>query len=416
MSQETKFDRLTNEVVSGGTQRDADAQPSKSVKLAGLVGWVALLALSWWYSPWAVVFVLGLAVSIVLHEFGHFWTARRSGMRATQFFLGFGPRLWSFHRGGTEYGVRAIPLGGFVKIIGMTSVDEVAPEDEAQTYRQATYPRRMWVITAGSVMHMIIALVTIVAVYGIWGRVEEAGKVTVHSVSDNTPAATAGLEPNDIVLAIDGKAVATATEFRDTLASTTPGTTVTLDVQRGTEQLALQATLVQSPSATDGEVRGFLGVTSDSEDRVQQSWGDALVEGPRDLITGVGQAVSGVARVINPVNVFGHLVGTNTDVESRPGTVVGAAQVTKAAGEFDGWAGVLSVLAAINVSVGVINMFPLLPLDGGHAAIATYERIREGRSKKRYFVDMNKLMPVAAVCLVLLAFMFLTGFYLDVAK
>jgi membrane-associated protease RseP (regulator of RpoE activity) len=303
-----------------------------------------------------------------------------------------------------------------VKIIGMTSVDEVAPEDEAQTYRQATYPRRMWVITAGSVMHMIIALVTIVAVYGIWGRVEEAGKVTVHSVSDNTPAATAGLEPNDIVLAIDGKAVATATEFRDTLASTTPGTTVTLDVQRGTEQLALQATLVQSPSATDGEVRGFLGVTSDSEDRVQQSWGDALVEGPRDLITGVGQAVSGVARVINPVNVFGHLVGTNTDVESRPGTVVGAAQVTKAAGEFDGWAGVLSVLAAINVSVGVINMFPLLPLDGGHAAIATYERIREGRSKKRYFVDMNKLMPVAAVCLVLLAFMFLTGFYLDVAK
>ncbi|MBI4934654.1 MAG: site-2 protease family protein [Actinobacteria bacterium] len=416
MSQETKFDRLTNEVVSGGTQREADAKASKPVTIAALVGWVVILAVLWWYSPWVVVFTLGIFVSIVLHELGHFWTARRSGMRATQFFFGFGPRLWSVHRNGTEFGVRLIPLGGFVKIIGMTNVDEVAPEDEAQTYRQGTYPRRMWVITAGSVMHLIIAMVLIVGVYGIWGRVEEAGRVTVHSVSDNTPAATAGLQPDDVVLAIDGTAVATAEEFRTTLASTTPGTTVTLDVQRGDEQLQLEATLVQSPSAADGEVRGYLGVTSDSTDRVPQSWGDALVEGPKDLVTGVGQAVSGVARIMNPVNVFGHLVGTNDDLESRPGTVVGAAKVTKDAGEFDGWAGVLSVLAAINVSIGVLNMFPLVPLDGGHAAIATYERIREGRSKKRYFVDMNKLMPVAAMCLTLIAFMFLTGLYLDVAN
>jgi membrane-associated protease RseP (regulator of RpoE activity) len=416
MSQETKFDRLTNEVVSGGTQRDPEGQPSLATSIGGALAWVGLFGVLWVFSPWYVVFAVGLAVSIVLHEFGHFWTARRSGMRATQFFLGFGPRIWSFHRNGTEYGVRAIPLGGFVKIIGMTNVDEVAPEDEAQTYRQASYPRRMWVITAGSVMHMIIALVTIVGVYGIWGRIEEAGQVTVHGVSADTPAATAGLQPNDIVLAIDGKAVATAAEFRDTLASTTPGTTVTLDVQRGTEQLALDATLVQSPSAAEGEVRGFLGVVSDSRDRVPQSWGEALVEGPRDLFTGVGQAVAGVAKVINPVNVFGHLVGTNTDVESRPGTIVGATQVSKDVGQAEGWAGVLSLLAAVNVSVGVFNMFPLLPLDGGHAAIATYERVREGRSKKRYFADVNKLMPVAAMCITLIAFMFLTGLYLDVAK
>ena len=187
-------------------------------------------------------------------------------------------------------------------------------------------------------------------------------------------------------------------------------------MQRGDEQLQLEATLVQSPSAADGEVRGYLGVTSDSRDRVQQSWGEALIEGPRDLVTGVGQAISGVARVINPVNVFGHLVGTNTDVESRPGTIVGAAEVTKEVGEIDGWAGALSILAAVNVSVGVFNMFPLVPFDGGHAAIATYERIRERRSKKRYFVDMNKLMPVAAVCIILILFMFFTGFYLDVAN
>ena len=140
--------------------------------------------------------------------------------------------------------------------------------------------------------------------------------------------------------------------------------------------------------------------------------GDVVVEGPRDLVVGVGQAVVGVAKVINPVNVYGHLVGSNDDLSSRPGTIVGATRISERAGEFDGWAGVLSLLAAVNVSVGVFNMFPLLPLDGGHAAIATYERLRSRRGH-RYRADISKLMPVAAVCIALLAFMFLTGLYLD---
>lgn len=416
MSQETRFDRLANEVVSGGTQREPDGQPTMLTTVGGALAWVALFGVLWYFSPWYVVFAVGLAVSIVLHEFGHFWTARRSGMRATQFFLGFGPRIWSFQRGETEYGVRAIPLGGFVKIIGMTNVDEVAPEDEPYTYRQATYPRRMWVITAGSVMHLIIAFFCIVGVYGIWGRVEEAGRVTVYSVSPKTPAATAGLQPDDIILAVDGRTVATAAAFREVLAGTEPGTTVTLDVERDGQPIELKATLVQSPSAAEGEVRGFLGVQSDSRERVDQTWGQALTQGPRDLVTGVGQATVGVAKVLNPVNVFGHLVGTNDDAESRPGTIVGATQVSKDVGRAEGWAGVLSLLAAVNVSVGVFNMFPLLPLDGGHAAIATWERLHERRGGKRYFADVNKLMPVAAMCITLIAFMFLTGLYLDIAK
>jgi membrane-associated protease RseP (regulator of RpoE activity) len=416
MSQETKFDRLANEVVSGGTQRDADAKPTTAMLVGGTIAWVGLFAVLWYFSAWYVVFAVGLIISIVLHEFGHFWTARRSGMRATQFFLGFGSRIWSTHRGGVEYGVRAVPLGGFVKIIGMTNVDEVAPEDEPYTYRQGSYPRRMWVITAGSAMHMIIAFVLIVAVYGVWGRIEEAGKVTIYAVSAESPAATAGLQPDDVVLAVDGTAVTTAAQFRTMLAATAPGTTVALSVERGGEPLALQATLVQSPSAATGETRGFLGVNSDSQERVPQGWGDAVVEGPRDLFTGVGQAVVGVAKVLNPINVFGHLTGSNTDASSRPGTIVGATAVSKDVGEHDGWAGILSLLAAVNVSVGVFNMFPLLPLDGGHAAIATYERLREKRGGKRYFADVNKLMPVAAMCLMLIAFMFITGLYLDVAK
>lgn len=416
---ESRVDRLSNEVVSGGSHRpdEPPAAPTRAAVVTGTLAWVLLLGWLWVSSPWMLVFVVGLAASIMLHELGHFWTARRSGMKATQFFLGFGPRIWSIHRNGVEYGVRAVPLGGFVRIIGMTNLDEVPSDDEPRTYRQATYARRMWVITAGSVMHLIIAIVTIMGVYSVWGRVEETGRVTVSGVDSDTPAAAAGFLADDVVLAVDGRPVATSADFRAVLADLDPGTTHQFEIQRGDDIVELSATLTTHPAdlAADPPVadpRGYLGVSSWSVDRVPQGVGDVVVEGPRDLVVGVGQAVVGVAKVINPVNVWGHLVGSNDDLSSRPGTIVGATRISERAGEFDGWAGVLSLLAAVNVSVGVFNMFPLLPLDGGHAAIATYERLRSRRGH-RYRADISKLMPVAAVCIALLAFMFLTGLYLD---
>ena len=132
-------------------------------------------------------------------------------------------------------------------------------------------------------------------------------------------------------------------------------------------------------------------------------------------MSGLGQAIVGIAKVINPVNVLGHLTGTNTDVSSRPTTLVGAARVSDDFGRAEGWVGLFSLLAALNVSVGVFNMFPLLPLDGGHAAIAIYERTRE-RNGRRYFADVSRLMPVVAVTLALLGFMFFAGLYLDTVK
>jgi membrane-associated protease RseP (regulator of RpoE activity) len=351
----------------------------------------------------------------MLHELGHFWTARKSGMKATQFFLGFGPRVWSTHRNGVEYGLRAIPLGGFVKIIGMSNVDEVAPEDEPFTYRQGTYARRMWVITAGSVMHAIIAIVLITAVYATAGNFAESGEVTIRAVSAGTPAADAGLQAGDVVSAVDGVAVTRGDDFRAILGATTPGTPVEFSVDRDGQQLALTAVLGQSPLAADGEVRGYLGVNSSSDARVRMPLGTALWQGPKDLVVGVGKTTVAIAKVINPVTVWGHLVGSNDDPNTRPGTIVGATSISSDVGEQDGWAGILVFLAGVNLAVGVFNMFPLLPLDGGHAAIATYERLRS-RKGKRYYADINKLMPVAAACVALLAFMFLTGLYLDIAK
>ena len=413
----TRLDKFKNEMAAGGSvvENTPDETPSRLTAVLGIGAWIALFVVLGIISPWMLAFVVGVLVSIFLHECGHFWTARRSGMKVTQFFMGFGPRIWSFHRDGVEYGIRAIPLGAFVRIIGMNSLDEVPPEDEAFTYRQASFPKRMLVITAGSLMHMIIAIVTIVGVYTFAGRVEEAGQVTIYSVSENTPAAQAGLQPGDVVTAIDDTSITTAEQFRTTLAGTAPGTEVTLTILRDGQTITQPATLTQSPSAAEGEQRGFLGVSSDSRDRVDQTFPQALVKGPKDLVTGVGQATVGIAKVLNPVNVFGHLTGSNTDVTSRPTTLVGATRMSDDFGASDGWAGLLSLLAALNVSVGVFNMFPLLPLDGGHAAIAVYERTRE-RNGKRYFADVSKLMPVVTITVALLAFMFFTGLYLDTVK
>jgi membrane-associated protease RseP (regulator of RpoE activity) len=415
--QPSRFERVKVEVVSGGTQStEAPPQADRSMMILGTVGWLALFVLLWILSPWKVVFVVGLAVSIMLHELGHFWTARKSGMRATQFFLGFGPRIWSTHRNGVEYGVRAIPLGGFVKIIGMTNVDDVPAEDEPHTYRQASYARRMWVITAGSAMHAIIAVVLITVVYATSGGYAESGRVTVQRVVAGSPADLAGLKTDDIVLSVGGTPVAKDKEVAAALTTAhVPGDRIDLSIIRDGTPLTLQATLGQNPNVPEGEVKAFLGISYTSIGLVPMSFGSAITQGPKDLVVGVGRATVAIAKVINPISVYGHLVGTNTDPTTRPGTIVGATNISSDVGEFDGWVGMLIFLANINLVVGVLNMFPLLPLDGGHAAIATYERLRS-RGGKRYYADVNKLMPVAAICIALLAFMFLTGLYLDTVK
>ena len=404
-------------MAAGGsvTEQPADERPDPMVTFLGIGAWIALFVVLAFISWWMVAFVVGVLVSIFLHEVGHFVTARRSGMKVTQFFMGFGPRVFSFHRNGVEYGLRAVPLGAFVRIIGMNNLDEVSPGDEPLTYRQASFPKRLLVITAGSLMHVAIAVVLITGVYALAGRVEETGEVTLYSVDPTSPAGKAGLQPGDVITAVNGTAVRVSDDFRTALGGTAPGTTVTLDVVRDGAALEFTPTLVQSPYAPAGEVRGFLGVSSDSRDRVRQSALEALVDGPRDLVTAVGQSVVGIAKVINPVNVFGHLAGTNDDPSSRPTTLVGATRISDDFGAAEGWAGLFSLLAMLNVSVGVFNMFPLLPLDGGHAAIAVYERIRE-RNGKRYFADVSKLMPLVVATIALLGFMFLTGLYLDTVK
>ena len=172
----------------------------------------------------AVVVVVASCVMIFLHELGHFLTAKRAGMKVTEFFLGFGPRIWSFQRGETEYGIKAIPAGAYVPIIGMNNLEEVDPADEARTYRQKSLlGRRMSVAVAGSAMHFLIALVLVFVRLLAFGAVtdDSAGNWTVDELS--TPADVELQHPNVRSSASRSSSCSTTATRRRPVAGLEPG-------------------------------------------------------------------------------------------------------------------------------------------------------------------------------------------------
>ena len=413
------YNRFRNEVMAGGAS-DQGADDPTTGPLQGLAGLgliVVLLGLLAWYSWWAFLFIVLLLVCVFLHELGHFVTARLTGMKATQFFLFMGPRLWSFRRGETEYGIRAYPLGAFVRIIGMNNLDEVDPADEPRAYRSKSYPRRLLVITAGSLMHMLIAIVLLFGVYATKGQAVPSERITVGSVVGGSGADQAGLRVGDVVTSLDGTPVASNAEFQRAIQGHSPGDELALHVERGGQSLELTATLGANPSAGPSLGKAFLGVSYG----VPDEWrGMPVASAARHSVTDLGAAawdsVGGVLKVLNPVNIVQHLTGANDDPATQPTTVVGISRMSDSFGAAGGVANILLVLAGVNVFVGLLNLFPVLPFDGGHAAIATYERLRSRRGRAPYRADVSKMMPVAMGMMTLLGFLLAAGLYLDFAK
>jgi len=412
------YSKFRNEVMAGGAD-SPDLEPTAGGRTAvlGIGVIVALLLLLLVASKWAFVFVIGLLISIFLHELGHFVTARWTGMKATQFFLFMGPKLWSFRRGETEYGLRAYPVGAFVRIVGMNGLDEVAPDDEPRAYRNKSYPRRLLVITAGSIMHILIAIALTFGVYAVKGKQEESGRVGIASVTATYPAAQAGVKAGDIVVSIDGVKPTSAEQFVEEIRKHQPQDLVTLVLDRKGAIVTKVVGLGSNPNPGDAFGTAFLGVGSGSEVKWHhKSIASAAAGSVVDLGPLMWQSVGGVVKVLNPVNIIGHLVGTNDDINTRPATVVGISRFSSTVGDANGFAGLLLMLAAVNVFVGLLNLFPVLPFDGGHAAIATYERIRSRRGKPPYRADITKMIPVAMAMIVVLVMLLITGLYLDIAK
>jgi membrane-associated protease RseP (regulator of RpoE activity) len=412
------YTKFRNEVMAGGADSpELEPTAGGSTAVIGFAVIFGLLAALLLWSPWAFVFAIGLLISIFLHELGHFVTARWTGMKATQFFLFMGPKLWSFRRGETEYGFRAYPIGAFVRIIGMNNLDEVDPADEPRAYRNKSYPRRMLVITAGSMMHVLIAIALIFGVYAVNGQREETGRVGIGTVETGFPAHVAGVEPGDIVLSVDGVTPKTPDDFVAQIRSHQPGDPITLVLDRDGTTVTKVVGLGANPTAGEAFGKAFLGVSFGNEVTWNnESIASAAVDSFQDVGPVMWQSVGGVVKVLNPVNIIGHLTGSNTDPNTRPTTVVGISKLSASIGDESGLGGMLLTLAAINVFVGLLNLFPVLPFDGGHAAIATYERLRSRRGRAPYRADIAKMIPVAMTMIGVLAMLFITGLYLDFAK
>ena len=409
--------KFTSEIMAGGAVTENLEVDELAGGVQGALSMLAVLGLFAWLgfaNFWIFAFVVGVVISIFLHELGHYLTAKWTGMKVTQFFLFFGPRLWSFLRGETEYGVRALPLGAFVRIIGMNRMDEVEPGDESRAYRQKSFPRRLLVISAGSLMHMLIAITLLFGVYAIAGEGTVRDGVEVQTLVDGGAAQSAGVLAGDIVRSVDGESFTGATEFGELIRSNDPGDAIILTVLRNDVEESIAVTLGSNDSGG-----ALVGVSSSSLfETIDHSLPAAAGNAVADIVPFSWESAKGVVKVLNPVNIITHLTGSNDDQTSRPTTLVGVAAISDDVGENSGWAGMLLLLAVLNVFVGVFNMFPLLPLDGGHAAIAVYERSREAvrGGKQRYFADVERLMPFAMGVVTVLAMLMFAGLYLDITK
>ena len=408
------YTKFRDEIAAGGATDNQSEQKNNSATtfvtsavVLGLLVWLGVK------NPWSLVFVVGLIVSVFLHEVGHFVTARRSGMKVTQFYMGMGPRVFSFQRGEVEFGLRALPVGAFVRIVGMNNLDECDPQDEPRTYRQQSYPKRMLVITAGSLMHLLIAIVLFVGIYSTAGRYGDTGELLIYGApAVDSPAEKIGLREGDQILAVDNQKIGSRRELINAIVANKPGDTVSVQYLREGQSQIEQVVLAANPA--NPQV-AFLGVASDSYRYVRQNVFNAVRFGLVDVARTARDSVGGLFVVLNPKNIFSNVVADEPDMMTRPTTVVGASQVGGEIGRSDGLKGVLILLATVNIFVGIFNLVPLLPFDGGHAAIATYERLRSRRGKV-YRADVGKMIPVATTVVVLLVMLMFAGLYLDITS
>ena len=374
-----------------------------------------------------LIFLVALMVSVMLHETGHFVTAKRFGMKCTRYFVGFGPTLWSTWRGETEYGIKALPLGGFVKIVGMTSMDDVDPEDEARSFRRAPGWQRLIVLGAGSFMHFVIAAVLIFGLALAIGvqndNTTQLGTVATcvpaneqaltnaaacTSADAKSPAVLAGLKVGDQVTGFNGTAVSSWTELSNAILKVKPGTPVSLTVERDGHTLTLHTALAAVPGHGS-----YFGIAPETVFQRQNP-----IDAAKYVGTGFSQVVSG------SVSALAQLPGAvpqlfakdrSSTAAGNVSSVVGAARETgQAVAANVGWQSkvsfVLLLIASLNIFVGVFNLLPLLPLDGGHVAVVLWERIRAWFARLRRrpdpgLVDYRKLVPLSfSVFLVLVVF------------
>ena len=360
-----------------------------------------------------LIFVVALLFSIMLHEAGHFVTAKKFGMKATQFFVGFGQTLWSRRKGETEYGVKALPVGGFVKIVGMTELEDVDPADEPRSFRRHPGWQRIIVLAAGSFMHFVLAFVLLFVLAAGIGLAAAGSSTAVGAIdtcvpssltaackpsNPASPAKQAGIRAGDKIIAVAGTPVRNWTQMGKVLRSQPAGTPVAVTVQRGGKQLTVHPSL----AVIHGRQGSYLGVSPVVVFQRTGPLGAVSYAGGK-----FGQALAGSAGLVASLpkaipDLFAKNRGNNPN---QPVSVIGAADITgQVVAAPIGWqaraAVVLLLIATLNIFIGAFNLLPLLPLDGGHLAIVIYERCRAWLARLRGKpdpgpVDFRRFIPVS---------------------
>jgi regulator of sigma E protease len=318
---------------------------------------------------WLYIF-LGFSLLILLHEGGHFVAAKATGMRVERFFLFFGPTIWSFKRGETEYGIKAIPLGGYVKITGMNPEEEVPPEHQDRAYCRQPVWRRIVVVAAGPAVNIALAFAIFTFVF-----LNAAQEVTqsVGTIRDRSPAAKV-LQPGDEILAVDGRSYANLDQserskrFSEQISThrcageQAPGCVAATPVMLKISRDGTVRTIAVSPEYDKAEKRVLIGFSYGVRDR-DLSLGGAAAEATDKIWFVTERTASIFSRIFE------------AEKRKEISSVVGISDVANQTIEIGIYPSLL-LLALVSLSLGLVNLLPILPLDGGHIFWALFEKLR----------------------------------------
>jgi membrane-associated protease RseP (regulator of RpoE activity) len=369
-----------------------------------------------------LAFVVALLFSVMVHEFGHFITARKFGMKVTEFFLGFGKKLWSFTRGETEFGINAIPAGGYCRIVGMSVHEEMSAEDSPRAFYTASVPKRLIVLGAGSFLHFVLGFLAIFILLtgvgttvttNVVGEVAQCLTPATSSCSASdlpSPAFQAGIRAGDKILAING------VEIKDWQSAVTKirasaGRTLILTINRGGAQSQIRVTPAVRTLA--GKKVGQIGLINKLGNKrtnplsaIQQS-----TDISRQLFT---SSISSLIKL--PTKIVPLFKQTFGNEKRDPQGLVGVVGVARVSAQTasdphlatsEKIATFLLIVASLNIFVGIFNLLPLLPMDGGHIAVALADGVRRIWARRRARpvpapIDVEKLTPITIVVFVFL--------------